>query len=359
MTPTIAGEPEILKAEWAKLREAKPHLRIRAAADVLGVSEAALLATQTGETVTRLAPKFPEILQDFHRLGHVMALTRNNEIVHERKGEYKNVEIIDGHGKMGLVVNDDIDLRIFFANWHFAFAVTSESPRGTMRSFQFFDADGTAVHKVFLQTDEQLGAYREIVEKYKSGDQSRTVNVQPKPAKNADKPDSEIDVEGFRAAWAELKDTHDFFPLLRKFGVGREQALRLAEKEMAQEVGAKSFRFILEDASKSRLPIMVFVGNAGIIQIHTGEVENILDARGWFNVMDERFNLHIDQDKIARAYVVKKPTADGIVTSLELFNEHGENVALFFGKRKPGIPEMEEWRNLIGKLIAANGNSQC
>src|SRR6201999_74705 len=100
-----------------------------------------------------------------------------------------------------------------------------------------------------------------------------------------------------------------------------------------------------------KLPIMVFVGNAGIIQIHTGTVENVLDARGWFNVMDEAFNLHIDQDKIARAYVVKKPTDDGIVTSLELFNEAGENVALLFGKRKPGIPESEDWRLLVNDLL--------
>ena len=350
MTPTTATDPKDLKEAWAKLREEKPHLRIRDAAENLGVSEAALLATGVGETVTRLRPEFPEILQDLHRLGRVMALTRNNEIVHERKGEYKNVEVIEGHGKMGLVVNEDIDLRIFFAGWHFAFAVTSESPRGAMHSFQFFDADGTAVHKVFLQNDDYLETYKELVEKYRSEDESQTVAVEPKRAKKADKPDEEIDVEGFRAAWAELKDTHDFFPLLGKFKVGREQALRLAAPEMAREVEAKSFRFVLAEAKKRELPIMVFVGNDGIIQIHTGTVENVLDARGWFNVMDERFNLHIDQDKIARAYVVRKPTVDGTVTSLEIFNEQGENVALFFGKRKPGIPEMPEWRELVADL---------
>jgi putative hemin transport protein len=351
MTPTIAADPEILRAEWAKLREADPNLRIREAAEKLFVSEAELLATQTGETVTRLVPKFSEILQEFRALGRVMALTRNGEIVHERKGEYKNVEVVEGHGKMGLVVNEDIDLRIFFSKWHFAFAVTSESARGAMHGFQFFGSDGTAIHKVFLQTAENFETYRKLVEKYKSEDQSRTVDVQPKPAKQPDKPDAEIDVEGFRKGWSQLKDTHDFFPLLRKFGVGREQALRLAAPDMAREVAAGSFRFILEEAAQQKLPIMVFVGNEGIIQIHTGEVELVVEARGWFNVMDERFNLHIDQNKIARAFVVKKPTLDGTVTSLELFNERNENVALFFGKRKPGIPEMDEWKNLVGKLI--------
>jgi putative hemin transport protein len=355
MTPLTAADSNYLKTAWAKLSGENPGLRIREAAEALGVSEAELLATRTGETVTRLAPLFPEILREFHALGCVMALTRNDAIVHERKGEYKNVEIIQGHGKMGLAVNEDIDLRIFFSNWHFAFAVTSESPRGALHSFQFFDPSGTAVHKVFLQDETYLETFQAIAEKFKSDDQSQTLAVTPKPAKTADKPDAEIDIEGFRAAWAQLKDTHDFFPMLRKFGVGREQALRLAAPEMARTVAAQSYRFILEEAAKRKLPIMVFVGNQGIIQIHTGEVERVAAARGWFNVLDERFNLHIDEDRIARAYVVKKPTADGTVTSLELFNERGENAALFFGKRKPGIPEMEEWKILVKGVASLDG----
>ncbi len=351
MTPTTAIETNDLKSVWANLREENPSLKIRNAAEKLGVSEAELLATEIGETVVRLEPKCPEILQEFHALGRIMALTRNDEIVHERKGEYVNVEIMSGHGKMGLVLGDDIDLRIFFSNWHFAFAVTSDSPRGTMHSFQFFDADGTAVHKVFSLDEARLTEYQKIVGKYRSADQTQTIKVQPKAEKSAEKADAEIDVAEFRQAWANLKDTHDFFPMLRKFGAAREQALRLAAPEMAQAVDAKSFRFVLEEAAKRALPIMVFVGNAGIIQIHTGEVVRTSDARGWFNVLDENFNLHIDQDKIARAYVVKKPTVDGIVTSLELFNAAGENVALFFGKRKPGIPESEAWRELIADLL--------
>lgn len=349
MTPT-ATKNEDLKQAWANLRAEQPSLRIREAAEKLNVSEAELLVTDCGEAVTRLEPKFTEILQDFHTLGRIMALTRNDEIVHERKGEYKNVEVINGHGKMGLAVNEDIDLRIFFDNWHFAFAVISKSPRGAIFSFQFFDLDGTAIHKVFLTDTSNFAAYEKLVEKYRCREQSPNLKVESKSAKPAEKPDAEIDVEGFRAAWANLKDTHDFFPLLKKFGVGREQALRLADKEMAREVDSQSFRFILEEAGKRELPIMVFVGNDGIIQIHTGTIEKVLEARGWFNVMDERFNLHINQDKIAKAFIVRKPTTDGTVTSLELFNEKGENVALFFGKRKPGIPESENWRELINNI---------
>lgn len=347
----IALEKETnLKERWARFRAENPQVRIRDAARQLGTNEAELLATETGETVVRLNEKFDELLKEFHTLGRIMALTRNEEIVHERKGEYKNVEVMNGHGKMGLVLGDDIDLRIFFNNWHFAFAVASESSRGILRSIQFFDVDGTAVHKVFLTETSDVAAYQHLVSKYQNADQNASLKISPKPEKPAAKADAEIDVKSFRETWAQLKDTHDFFPMLRKFGVGRQQALRLADREMAFQVPTDSYQYILEKASEAKLEIMVFVGNDGIIQIHTGKVENVLEARGWFNVMDEKFNLHINQSEIASAWIVKKPTDDGIVSSLEIFNRQGENVALFFGKRKPGIPEKEAWRELLATV---------
>ncbi len=339
-----------LKERWARIRGENPRMRIRDAAKKLGASEAELLATQIGETVVRLNDNFDELLQQLHTLGRIMALTRNEEIVHERKGEYKNVEVINGHGKMGLVLGDDIDLRIFFKNWHFGFAVTSENQLNTTRSFQFFDRSGTAVHKVFLTEASNLTAYENLAEKYRAGDQNRTLNVRSKSAREAEKLDSEIDLEGFRQAVAKIKDTHDFFPLLLKFGVARQQALRLAERKMAYPVAADTYKYVLEKAAATRLPIMIFVANDGVIQIHTGEVEKLTEARGWFNVLDERFNLHIRQDEIASTWIVKKPTSDGIVTSVELFNKEGENVALIFGKRKPGVPEKEEWRELLAAV---------
>lgn len=354
MIATTVKDKNELADSWAKLKADDPRIRIRDAAAKLGVSEAELLATRVGNGVTRLRPEFIEILQQLHRLGRIMALTRNEEIVHERKGIYKNIEAVSGHGKMGIAVNDDIDLRIFFAPWTFAFASVEEGARGLSRSIQFFDASGDAIHKVFLTETSDIAAFDEIVSEFESDDRSTAISVQPRAAEKPDRDDAEIDVEGFRAAWSELKDTHDFFPMLKKFKVGREQALRLADPEFSIKVDAKSFRYIFEEARDRSLPIMVFVGNHGMIQIHTGPVENVLDARGWFNVMDEPFNLHIDQDKITSAYVVKKPTEDGIVTSLEIFNDKGENVALIFGKRKPGIPESEDWRTLVKDLLSLN-----
>ncbi len=334
-----------LKEKWNQLKAAQPHLRIRNAADALGVSEGELLSTNVGEGVTVLKPDFAGILSQVESLGKVMALTRNDECVHERKGVYLNGDFSSPHAQ--LFVGDDIDLRIFLSQWKFAFAVVE----GDKKSLQFFGKDGTAIHKIYLTKDSNPEAFDALVDECKADEQNpgmETEAVAPKPAEKAD---HEIDVAGFQEAWKELKDTHAFFGMLNKFGVSRLQALRLApDSTFAKKIDNEKVVTLLEQASAREFPIMVFVGNPGNIQIHTGNVKKVMWHGSWINVMDPNFNLHLDTTKIAETWVVRKPTEDGIVTAVEVFNKEGDIIVQFFGKRKPGIPELEEWRTLVAEL---------
>ncbi|SDI21297.1 hemin-degrading factor [Chryseobacterium jejuense] len=333
-----------LKAKWEALKAENPHVRIRNAAAQFEVSEAELLVTSIGEGVTVLNPDFPGILTEAEKLGKVMALTRNDECVHERKGIYQNGDFSSPHAQ--LFVGEDIDLRIFLNHWKFAFAVVE----GDKKSLQFFGKDGLALHKIYLTKNSDEAAFDAITEQFKAEDQNQAFTFEAVAPKQAEKPDAEIDVEGFKKAWTELKDTHDFFMMTRKFGVSRTQALRLAPEGFTQKIDNSKVVNILEEASEKGTPIMVFVGNRGIIQIHTGNVKKTLWHQQWFNVMDPDFNLHLDVTKIAEAWIVKKPTEDGEVTAIEVFNKEGDFIAQFFGKRKPGIPELQEWKDLVATL---------
>lgn len=340
---------ESLKTQWDALKQEQPHLRIRNAAQKLGVSEMELLATNIGSNVTRLRPEFKELLAEIESLGKVMALTRNEECVHERKGIYANADFSNPHA--GLFVNEDIDLRIFLSHWKKVFTVIEENARGTSRSIQFFGKDGEAIHKIFLTADSNVEAFEALVEKYKSEDQQPFETSEAYELNLDEKPDNEIDVEGFKQAWLDLKDTHDFFMMLRKFGVSRTQALRMAPSDFhAKQISKDGIVTMLEEVAKEKTPIMVFVGNKGNIQIHTGRVRKTMWHQEWYNIMDPDFNLHLDMSKIAQTWVVRKPTEDGIVTAIEVFNEMGDIIVQFFGKRKPGIPELDIWRETVEKL---------
>lgn len=337
-----------LAGRWQALKEAQSNLRIRDAAQKLGVSEAELLATNCGSTVTRLQGDWTDVLKRVPALGRVMALTRNEQCVHERKGIYNDPSF---QGHMGLVLGEDIDLRLFMSQWDSGFAVQEPIAEGIRRSLHFFDASGEAVHKIYLQDSSDVAAYEKLVADFTSADQSPVQSVSEKPAKAADRPDGEIDVAGLRQGWATLKDTHDFFGLLRKFKVGRQQALRLGGESFAVKLGAGVARDVLNRAAASETPIMVFVGSAGCIQIHSGKVRKIVAMGPWINVLDPDFNLHLRESGVAEAWLVRKPTTDGDVTAVELFDAEGNQVAQMFGTRKPGQPENRQWRALAHGLV--------
>jgi len=334
-----------LKERCEALLKEKPKLRIRDAAVELGVSEAELAATGCGTTSVRLTGDWTQMLRDFQTLGRVMCLTRNEHAVHERYGEFLQTDFFHG---MGQVVGPDIDLRLFMNHWHHGFAVTDVTPEGERQSFQFFDASGDAVLKVFLQKGSNYGAFGVILNKYRSGDQSSAMSIHPPAAPRPEIPDAEIDAAGFQEAWRQLKDTHAFFPMIQKFRVNRVQALRLAPEGFACRASQSSVKRMLETAAATELPIMVFIGNRGCLQIHTGLVKNIkMFGTEWLNVLDDNFNMHLRDTAIASVWVVKKPTTEGIVTSLELFDAAGNNLVIFFGKRKPGEKEDSRWQCLL------------
>lgn len=354
--PTSTHPAPDLKQRWETFREEHPDVRIRTAADRLGVSEAELVATGCGEHVTRLDGRWEPLLRALDRLGPVMALTRNDAAVHEKTGVYHEVTFTDTHN-LGIVLEDDIDLRLFMDHWHLGFAV--ETPwdggrDGLRRSLQFFDRDGTAVHKVFLTRESDRDAYDALVDGHRHDDQSIEQLVEPAGEDTEHVPDEEIGVDAFLDEWAELEDTHDFFPLLQDYGVSRTQALRFGEGRFTRRVPDDSLRRMLGAAAEQETPIMVFVGSPGCIQIHTGPVNKLKATPPWYNVLDPGFQLHLNEERIDQAWVVKKPTVDGRITSLELMDADGGIIARFFGKRTSGQPEREDWRSILEALPSAS-----
>jgi putative hemin transport protein len=336
-----------LKARWLALKAEEPNIRVRDAADKLGVSEAELVATRCGDGVQRLDGPWGDLIKELPNLGSVMALTRNESAVHEKIGCFNKISIFQN---MGLVLNEEIDLRIFLNHWHSGFAVSEETRSGVRHSLQFYDQDGTAVHKVYLREESNAEAYEAIIDKYLHADQSTVQWVLAKAKPPIGRPDGEIDRAVLRDRWQALQDVHDFHAMLLELGAGRVQAFRLVGDDAAYPVGKDSFRVALEKAAAAAMPIMVFAGSAGVIQIHTGPVRKLKEVGPWYNVLDPGFNLHLRQDRIASAWVVKKPTRDGIVTSLEIFDADNQQIAFMFGARKPGEPEREDWRALIDAL---------
>lgn len=344
MTATHKLSPQ----DILRLRSENPKSRERDFAQANGITEADYIAAHVGTSAIRLDVDIATILNGATTLGEVMALTRNESVVHEKIGAYEKVSV-GPHAS--LVLGSQIDLRIFPKAWAYGFAVEkTDSENNIRRSLQFFNKAGDAVHKIHLRDKSDIAAYEALVASMRSQEQSQTVEIKPAAAKAEPTDITTVDVDGFRERWTNMTDVHQFVMILRDFAVSRKQAVALAGAEYAWELEAGTVESMMNTAAESGLPIMVFVGNNGCIQIHTGAVKEIKMMGPWLNVMDPTFHMHLRTDHIHAVWAVRKPTKDGHVTSLEAYDEQGEMIAQFFGERHEGTPERDDWRALVEAL---------
>lgn len=344
MAPDAGPGSGIAPGTIRTLRAADPRMRARDFAARHGLREGQLVAAMAGHGAMRIEPHPDRLIPLLHHLGDVMALTRNESCVIEKRGIYG-----DYHGgpHAQMVLGEDIDLRIFAQHWRHAFAVTETGEEGPKRSLQVFDAAGDAVHKIYLKPESDVAAYDRLVAALRLPDQSDVMAVDPRrpvePAKiNADK----LDI--LRDEWGRMTDTHQFLRLVGKLKMNRLGAYRAAGAPMARALDTGAVNAVLESAARDGIPLMIFVGNAGCIEIHGGPVEKIVPMGPWINVLDPRFNLHLRGDHIAEVWAVDKPTQRGPAISVEAFAADGALILQIFGYRKDAPPDA--WNALVAGL---------
>jgi putative hemin transport protein len=326
MTMTIAhADP----AQLRTARESNPKMRERELAKIHNATEGELVAAFVGHGNTRLDFALPEFLPRVAELGKVLALTRNEAAVHEKIGTYNNVS--GGKATM-LVLDANIDLRIFPSHWKHGFAVVSGEGDAIKRSFQFFDAKGEAVHKIHLKPESDLAAFERLIADFRSQNQSDAFGPLEAAVAPVERPDEDVDRELLKAKWEGMTDTHQLFGILKALGVGRHQVLRLVDSEKAWRLENAAIETMLTSAAEVGVPIMCFIGSAGCIQIHSGPISSVKTMGPWINIMDETFHMHLRMDLIHTLWGVRKPVETGYVTSVEAF----DSAVLRKARRGPG-----------------------
>ena len=325
-------------ADIRALRQDNPKARARDLAQAHGLPEAALVAAHIGHGALPVVADPAVLGPRLAALGEVMALTRNESCVHERKGRWAPFHP-GAHAAM--VLGAEIDLRIFPRHWVHAFAVTE----GDKRSLQVFDAAGDAVHKVHLLAGSDVTAFEALAD----------LETAPGPAftpRRTEEPAREVPAaaEALRRDWAAMTDTHQFLEMVKRHGMNRLGANRQAGAPHARRLDRGAVQTALELAARAQVPVMVFVCNAGCIQIHSGLIGGVTPMGPWINVMDPRFNLHLRGDRIAEVWQVVKPTATGDAVSVEAFDAQGGLILQVFACRKdrPG----DVWNRLVDALPA-------
>jgi len=331
-------------ADYLQAKEANPGKYARDLAEIMGISEAELTHLRVSHDAGRMDVDAKTLLTALEKVGTTKSITRNDFAVHEQMGRYEN-QHLNGHA--GLILNPrELDLRLFLQHWLHIFCMTESHPKGDRHSIQFFDAQGTAVHKVYTTDETDMDAWHALIAHYRS-ESNPALELAPaqKTEVKTDAPTADIDTE-----WRAMTDVHQFFQLLRRHNVSRQQAFKAVGDDLAYRVDNHSLATILAAAREDQNEIMIFVGNPGCVQIFTGKINSVRPHGEWINIFNTRFTLHLIESAIAESWVTRKPTKDGFVTSLELFAADGTQIAQLFGQRTKGQAEQTQWREQVAAL---------
>lgn len=325
------------------------------AAAQMGICEAQFVALSEGETVTRLDTKNMESLfQSLESLGELMALTRNEQVVMEHHGTYSHPKFVHGN----IIINQpEIDLRLRVSQWSFAFAVNEKG----RHSLQFFNAYGVAVHKIYATKQTDMSAYQALVSHFALPTDRTPLIIATPPEETVENEKSPtIDTQALRQAWRQIDNAHQVNTTLEQFGLTRTQAYPYLGED-AQALQNDALKNFLIQASKTHLPLLIFVPNGQATQIHNGTFQKLLETGPWFNVLDPRFNLHAQLSGLHQGWLIKKYlTTDAnseqteITWSLEFFNAKGESVMMIYLHPDARQDEtlLSLWQTLALSLVA-------
>jgi len=329
---------------WLELKEQNPGKYARDIAAMMNISEAELTWARVGHDAWRLHGEIRDILGALEAVGETKCICRNQYAVHEQVGTFTN-QHLNGHA--GLVLNPRaLDLRLFLNQWASAFHITETTPRGERQSIQFFDHQGDALLKVYTTDNTDVSAWGDLLSRFIFADNPPLALKSADPAANV----ASVDAATVDSEWRAMTDVHQFFGLLKRHSLTRQQAFRLVGDDLACKVENSALAQLLNTARQDGNEIMIFVGNRGCVQIFTGAIEKVVPMKGWLNIFNPAFTLHLLEETIAETWVTRKPTADGHVTSLELFAADGTQIAQLYGQRTEGEPEQSQWRSQIDAL---------
>jgi len=348
MDDRLRPSPEAIR----RARAEAPKTRERDLADRLGISEAQLVAAHLGHGATAIAADPDRLLPAVEGLGAVMGLTRNDHCVIEVDGTYTGYE---GGEHAGMVLGDAIDLRLFPRHWVHAFAVEKETETGPRRSLQVFDASGTAVHKIFLRDHSDHAAWAGLVAELRREGEPALATEPPPPAEGARTAPDKAEI--LRSEWRRMSDTHQFLRLVSKLKMNRLGAYRLAGAPLVRPLDPACVPAMLAAIREAGLPVMIFCGNRGCIQIHTGPVATLTPMGPWENVLDPGFNLHLRRDRVAELWAAEKPTRRGPATSVEAFAADGTLIFQVFGVAKEGADHRPAWQAVVADLPDAQAET--
>ena len=286
-----------------------------------------------------------ELLRGLQELGPLTLQSESNGSVIEAQG----IAVAGSwSGRRGALRIGASRLRLQLDRWFYGYAIKGEDDAA---SVQFFAADGQRILTINRTPEAMRERWTQLVRRFTSADQNPWVELVPTPEPStADRPDSGVDLKALRAAWDDPQQRHDCGDLSRQFGVARLQAFRLAGESRARVVPTSTFKTALRCAASAHVPVALTVESIGLAHTYTGIVRRVEHVESLLTVVEPGMRLYISEPRVAAAWLVRRPTAQGTLSSLQYFDPIAQPILTVAGNTTPGEPGLDRWERLVASL---------
>lgn len=138
-----------------------------------------------------------------------------------------------------------LDLRLFLNQWASAFHISEATARGERQSIQFFDNQGDALLKVYTTENTDVAEWGSLLTRFIFAENPP---LELQSIENAAPAAVTVDAETVDKEWRAMTDVHQFFGLLKRHNLTRQQAFSLVGDDLACKVTNGALAQLLETA---------------------------------------------------------------------------------------------------------------
>lgn len=320
-------------------------------AAALGVTEFELMLASPDSVY--LGQDCRGMLSKLEGLGMLESIVRNSYCVHEKMGIYKNLQL----GKhTGLGLHDEsgaLDIRLFLGKWAHMLAVKDSTKPS--HSIQFFDQQGNAINKAFLKDSNKLGDWQALCDQHQANAEAQATITPTAPQGDWIYHElSDEQRQSYQDDWLAMTDIHEFHGILQKYELDRPSAFCQAPEGSATKLAPEALEALFLTLADKGIAVMIFVGNTGLIQIHTDNIHNIKRLGDWLNILDDNetgFSLHLKDSAISQLWLIERPNGKyGVTHGIEAFDKRGNSILTLFGEREEEAAQCQKWQEVVKNL---------
>lgn len=331
-----------LHEAYLAVRRAQPDMGLAEISALLRVTEEELLL-ESGAQVFALGDDWPRLLGTLPSLGVITFLTGNRLVRLAQAGVVERVICSPGQVRIS---GPGLDILADISHWRQAYYVQGCLEGRYPHGIYCMDRQGRCCHRLLLREEAPCRQVGFNTQHATSSGLAENGAIRRIPALN-DPCRSARQRRDFIADWSVMQGPRDYWVLLLEHGLSERQAVQEVAPVYAHGVDGSAIRAVLQAAAETALPLQLSCPGLHLVQRYAGLVPPWCGLQLPPRPSLTTLCLNLAEQEPLEAWVVRRPHASGIRTTLDIFDRQGE-LALRLGDASDSShAECEEWRELL------------